>query len=527
MKRRHKIVKRIGGGALPLVFTTVVMLVLLVFALSGVRGWFGAAESRDPLVVYCAAGVTPAVEQVARHYEAEFGIPVEVRSGSSGALESQIRASKNLRSGDLYIPAAEEPFVARNRVGTDASRESGTEPFLAEVIPLARFRLALAVTPDNPKNIGSLDDLLKPGVSFLVANDQAAVGKKTQEVLAAAGRWKALAAAATRVLTVTEATSMIEIGTKADAGFVWDTNARQRGLEIVPVAELTAAPATISAGVITTSTNPTGALRFARYLAAPEKGQQVFAEHHYETVNGDSWAKTPEIVLFSGGVNREAVKDTIVEFERREGCTVVPTFDGCGALVATMRSGTNPDAYFACDVSFLTQVQDRFDDGVELTNTDMVMLVHKGNPKKIEKLEDLTREGLAVGVADEKLSALGRLTADLLKERGIYDGVVKNRKASSPTAHFLVMQLVESDKLDAAIVYRANCYHILEQQQADIVPIDHERANAIQPFAIHRQAKYPQLTQRLQDALITAKSRERFQKLGFRWQLDKKKQADQ
>ena len=517
-------IQRLGSGALPLVVTTALALALLVLALSVVGGWFGQATSNQPLVVYCAAGVRPAVEPMADQYKAEFGIAIEIQSGSSGALEAQIRASKGLRSGDLYIPAAEDPFIDRNRAGTAAAEQTGREPFLAEVIPLAKFRLVLAVAPGNPKNIRSLDDLFKPGISYLTANDEAAVGRKTKEVLEAAGQWERVRKSGRQLPTVTEIVTSVLLGSNADAGFIWDANARQHNLEIVEIPELQSEPSRISASVITTSTNPTGALRFARYLAAPEKGQKSFARLHYDTVDGDPWAVTPNVVLFSGGVNRDAIEETIKEFQQREGCTVIPTYGGCGSLVATMKTGQNPDAYFACDLSFLDMVQDRFAESVNVTNTDMVMLVRGGNPKNIRTLEDLAKDGIAVGMADEKLSALGRLTVDLLKSRGLYEQVVKNRKASSPTAHFLVLQLTEPDKLDAVIVYRANCNNVAPR--GEIVAIDDPRANAIQPFAVHREAQYPQLTKRLRDAITSAKSQKRFTEHGFHWQLGGRREQD-
>ncbi|REJ95897.1 MAG: hypothetical protein DWQ35_05490 [Planctomycetota bacterium] len=509
--------RRRGRGALPLVLASVAVVGGLAFALFALGNWHAPPEDRDGIIVYCAAGVRPAVAPVAEAFEKELGTQVEIRSGSSGALEAQIRASVGLRPGDLYIPAAADPFVERNRLGSAVAAASGKTPFLKEVLPLARFRLVLAVTPGKEDRISEFADLADQDVAVLIANDEAAVGKKTKEVLTAAGVWDTIRGKARQLQTVTELAGAIKLGTNADAGFMWDATARQFGLTIVELPELAGEPSTISAAVLADAANPTGALRFARYLAAPDKGQASFRELHYETVAGDPWAEVPEVVLYSGSVNRPAIAETIVEFEAREGCRVIPTYDGCGALVATMRAGQKPDAYFACDISFMAMVEDEFDEKLDLSNTEMVILVRKGNPRNIRSLEDLAGDDMAVGLADEKLSALGRLTVNLLDEHGLREPVVKNRKASSPSAHYLVIQMAQSEKLDAAIVYRANCAEVREQ--LDIVAIDHPRANAKQPFAVHHEAQYPQLTQRLRDALTSEESRARFENSGFRWNL--------
>ena len=49
---------------------------------------------------------------------------------------------------------------------------------------------------------------------------------------------------------------------------------------------------------------------------------------------------------------------------------------------------------------------------------------------------------MSVGVANEKQSALGTLTANLLKELDLYDAVRKNVSVDTPTADLLVNQLL-------------------------------------------------------------------------------------
>ena len=73
-----------------------------------------------------------------------------------------------------------------------------------------------------------------------------------------------------------------------------------------------------------------------------------------------------------------------------------------------MKSDNVPDAYFACDTSYMTQVRNLFQSPLTISETDMVIIVQKGNPKNVKTLADLGREGMSIGVANEKQSA--RLT---------------------------------------------------------------------------------------------------------------------
>ena len=68
-------------------------------------------------------------------------------------------------------------------------------------------------------------------------------------------------------------------------------------------------------------------------------------------------------------------------------------YDGCGIHVAqmkAMRSGEAgpsahfPDAYFSCDVSFMSKVQQWFEASTIISRNDMVLCVPKGNPKQRE-----------------------------------------------------------------------------------------------------------------------------------------------
>jgi molybdate transport system substrate-binding protein len=497
------------GGSTSLVLWSVVVLAVLAGLMMWLAGGTrGPAASGQTLVVYCAAGVRPPVEQIAQQYEEEYDVPIRLQYGPSGGLESQLQINPN---ADLFIPAAADPFLVRGRKKGE----------IAETIPLAKLQVVLAVRPGLATEIGSLDDLVRKKIRYALANEQAAVGRLTVALLEKCGQWERVRREA-RVFkgTVTDVANDVALGGDVDAGFVWDSTAKQFGLEIVQLPELSGGETTITAGVVATSKQPTAALRFARYLAAPNKGGRAWSEMHYRPVSGDPWAFRPKITLFSGGVNRVAIQETLKDFQRREGCDVTVVYNGCGILVGMMKTGQQPDAYFACDVSFVEQVREQFLEPLDVSETDMVILVRRGNPKKIRTLDDLARPDAKIGLADEKLSALGALTKRLLEEAGLYQRVVENRRVSSPTADFLVTQLLAHDELDAVIVYAANCANVGDE--AEVVRVDHPLAHAVQPFAIHRNDKYPQLTARLLDALTSAASRARFEAVGFRWRVDQR-----
>lgn len=455
-----------------------------------------------PLLVFCAAGIKPPVEAVAREYEQTFGVRVQLQYGGSGTLLSNLRVAD---TGDLFL-AADESYMK-------SAREFG---LLAETIPLARQRPVIAVTKGNPKNIRTLEDLRRTDVRVAMANpDAASIGRTVRALLQEAGQWAELEKRITVFKpTVNDVANDVKLGS-VDAGIVWDATARQYpDLEFVTVPLFDKATETISIGVLKRSAEPAAALRFARYLGARDKGLKQFEKFHYEPVAGDEWAESPEIVLFSGAMLRPGIEKTLKEFEQREGCRFTTVYNGCGVLVAQMRTGQRPDAYFSCDTSFMKSVADLYLDPVDVVDNHLMIIVAKGNPKGIRTVQDLTKPGLRIGLPHHEKSAMGNIAWKMLVQMKVYDALAPNLSVESPTGDFLINQ-IRTGSLDAIIACRSNWTGVREH--LDAVPIDHPLARMTQPYAVGRNTRYKLMLARLQDALTTAASRERFEAQGFGW----------
>jgi molybdenum ABC transporter molybdate-binding protein len=467
-------------------------------------GCGGGAAPKGELLVYCAAALRVPVEAAARRYEAEHGVRVQLQYGGSQTLLANIELSKK---GDLYIPADDDYLTLARGKG-----------LIDEQLLLAVMRPVLAVKKDGGPAVESLA-ALPPGIKLALANpDTAAVGRLTREALGRDAYARLAAREPALKETVTEVALAVKLGA-ADAGIVWDaTVAQMPELRAIAVPELKGQKATVSAGVLRTSENPTAALRFARYLAAADKGQNDFRDNGYETAEGDPWADKPELKLMCGAMLRPAVEQTLNDFEQREDVTITRVYNGCGLLTAQMKASGPPDAYFACDGCFLDrryepEIAALFHEPVRVSRNDIVIGVARGNPRGIQKLADLGRDGLRLGVGHPEQSALGRLTERLLKEAKLDEALRPNVRVESATGDYLINQL-RVGSLDAVIAYRSN---VVGADQLEAVDIPLASAQAEQPFVIARSCRYPQLTRRLLDRIRSAESQKRFQAAGFRW----------
>ena len=356
-------------------FILVTSIVALVAMALMLREPKPATQAGSSISVFCAASNRAVIEAIRSDYEREFGRSVQVQYGASQTLLSSIEVS---RTGDLYLPA-DDGFLA-------IARE---KKLIAEQIPLATMHAVVAVTKGNPKQITSLADLRKPDVRLVQANpDAAAIGKLTRSILRDIGQWDALdkATAAYRT-TVSDVANDLVVGA-ADAGIVYDAVLHSYPkLEAIHIIEFEAAVSKVAIGVIASSSQPDAALHFARYVAANDRGLKHYREQGFQVQTGDVWADVPEISLFADSMLGPAIDDTVAAFEMREGVRVNRDYNGCGILVAPMKSGQHPDAYFACDREFMNQVLNLFPAPVNVSGNDLVILIQKEQfPQLTERL---------------------------------------------------------------------------------------------------------------------------------------------
>jgi molybdate transport system substrate-binding protein len=460
-------------------------------------------KSTESLFFYCAAGIKPAVAEIAQEYSQKYNVDVQVQYGGSGTLLSNIRIANR---GDLYL-AADESYI-------ENAQEYG---LIDEVQPVAFLKPVIAVKNGNPKNILSLQDLSRSDINVAIANpDAASIGRLTQKMLTELGLWDDIQNN-TKVLkpTVNDVANDIKIGS-IDAGIIWDATGNQYpDIDNINVPEFERYKEQVTIAVLKTTKNPDQTLRFIRYLSAREKGLHTFKELGYDVVDGDIWEENPRILFYSGGVNRIAIENTIQAFEKREGIDVTRIYNGCGILVSQIKAGQKPDAYLTCDVTFMDQVENRFTEIENVSSTRIVILTNLENSHNIQTLADLSKKGLKLGVCNPDQSALGFLTANMLKQLGLYDSIMPNVRSQTPTADLLVNQM-RTGSLDAVIVYEANTSQV--KDKLNVIHIDKKEAFAIQNFGLGLNSDHKYLMRRFFAFLTSEQSRQQYEGNGFEWQ---------
>ncbi|QDU28116.1 Putative binding protein precursor [Anatilimnocola aggregata] len=491
---------------LAIILASAVVLVLLVFNLLPPKqpaGKPAEGQSGQPLVVYCAASNKSVLEAIRHDYERDYKVPLEIQYGPSQTLLASLAVTG---TGDLYLPADDSFLVTAQE-----------RKLIAAEYPLGKMQAVVAVAKGNPLKISKWEDLLKPEVRIAQASIEAsAIGKMVHKSLSSRGLWDALHDRTTVYkTTVNEVANDVKTGA-VDAGIVFDAVLHDYdSLTAVTLPELAPVQANVAIGVLNASSNAKQARHFARYAAASDKGLLHYQKFGFQPAAGDAWAEVPEVTLYSGSMLRPAIEQTIAEFEEREGARVTRVYNGCGILVAQMKAGQVPDAYFACDVEFMNQVKSIFPEPQDISQNELVILVKKGNPAGISSLKDLSKDGLRVGIGHEKQCAMGWLTQRTFDEGGVREQVMKNVVVQTPTGDMLVNQM-RSGSLDAAVAYLSNAAGSVDQLDAiriKGIPCSIAR----QPFGIAKDTPHKQLAERLLQAIRAKASQDRFAQEGFLW----------
>ena len=131
----------------------------------------GGGEERSTLTVFAASSLTDAFGELAKTFE-ERNPGVEVRQNfeSSSTLLTQIQQGAR---ADVFATAAEEEM--------DAAVDDGLVAREPEVF--ARNREVILVPQANPANIRGMEDLAKPGVKLVLAEEGVPAADYALEIL--------------------------------------------------------------------------------------------------------------------------------------------------------------------------------------------------------------------------------------------------------------------------------------------------------------------------------------------------------
>lgn len=224
----------------------------------------GEASSTAPIIVFAAASLNAAGDELEKKYEETHNVDVQINYAGSSTLVRQLADGA---PADVLITA---DAAAMEKAHSEVdSLEKDTEV-------IATNQLVLVTAPGNPKNIQSIQDLQREDVVTGICASDVPCGRLATTALDKAGA---------TVSTRSEEISVSKVATKlsngeVDAGFVYTTDARNikdaRVIELADVPPNEYPLALTSQGELNSA-----ATDFAQWLNSAE-AQSVLEEYGFD-----------------------------------------------------------------------------------------------------------------------------------------------------------------------------------------------------------------------------------------------------
>lgn len=226
------------------------------------------------LLLYCGAGIRPPVAELTETFSREHGVKIVTDYAGSEVLLSKIKLT---RRGDLYMPG-DKHYV----------EQAAGEGLILSSKSICYFVPTILVQKGNPKNIMTLEDLLKPGVKLGLGDAKAcAIGRKSKLIFVKNNiPWFELEKNLKfQSQTVNELGLQIQ-AKSLDAVIVWDAIARyydKHGDE-VPIPPEKNVISTVNIGVLALTKNSLLSEKLVEF-ATSDRGQAIFKKFFYTVDN--------------------------------------------------------------------------------------------------------------------------------------------------------------------------------------------------------------------------------------------------
>lgn len=185
--------------------------------------WAGPVRAAEPVLVFAAASLKSALDEIAAQYEAETGHDVTLSYAGSSALARQIGAG-----------APADVFLSANTGWVDWLVDQGALRS-QDVVPLLTNRLAL-VAPAFDESVTAIDALpeaLTDGQLAMALVDAVPAGIYGKQALAELGLWSALQDQIAQTDSVSAALRLVMLG-EVPLGVVYETDAQaEAGVRLV------------------------------------------------------------------------------------------------------------------------------------------------------------------------------------------------------------------------------------------------------------------------------------------------------
>lgn len=320
-------------------YTGITLSLLSVFVLASmIAVWnqmHSNSESKDlTLSIICENSLQIPIGKSVDQFKKEINAPIKIEYFHAEELQEKLISTKNQKNAkyDLLISS-----------NTTFQNQPFPKSLTDESISIANYSLVFATKNDSGLKVKNWSDLLDQNITFGYCDQNTKSGKELQRILELfKGR---LSNSNNKIFKSTEElTNELMSSSELDGILIWYSTARKLGLKIYPIEEFELNSISVTAKVISSSKQASKSLMFARFLAAPTRGQFYFANNHLMGVDGDIWNRQPTLRIYTEPIFKNSIINLTEHFEKREGVTIDLKFPNIEKLIFTISSISQSNA---------------------------------------------------------------------------------------------------------------------------------------------------------------------------------------
>lgn len=193
----------------------------------------------------------------------------------------------------------------------------------------------------------------------------------------------------------------------------------------------------------------------------------------------ESTGTADTLLVFAGAASKPATEEAARLYEEQTGVTVDLVFGGSGYVLSQMKLARQGDLYFPGSSDYMEKA---IRNGDVLAGTDRIVVylvpainVQKGNPHHIHTLEDLTRPGLKVAIANPEGVCVGAYAVEIIeneftsaKKSAFRTNLINYTESCEKTATAISLQMA-----DAVIGWRV--FEHWDPERIETVPLRNEQ----------------------------------------------------
>jgi molybdate transport system substrate-binding protein len=237
-----------------------------------------------------------------------------------------------------------------------------------------------------------------------------------------------------------------------------------------------------------------------------------------KTANATEKAAAPasevELLILCGSSFRPPMEKLVAMYEKQTGVRLLMSFGGSEDHLPHVQAKAMGDFY----VAHTPYMQYTRDAGALLREVDVgflapVLVVAKGNPKQIKRIEDLAQPGVSVVLPNPEYSTCGQMVEKLLEKKQIKDAVMKNAGGALMKHHSEIGNQLKLGTREAGIMWNGVAHNFLDA--IDIVPTPYEYDEQIQVAVMGLSyTKHPEAVEKFLD-FVEKHGKDVFSEFGY------------